>query len=569
AQQNQDIPFEQVVELVQPARSLAHTPLFQVTFVWQNAAEGPPEPSGSDAGGAASEATAKFDLSLALWEQGGRIVGSLIYATSLFEQATIERHLAYLRRVLEAMVADDLRSVDALPLLPEAERRRVVEEWNRTEAPYPGESCLHEFFEARVERAPDAPAVVFGEEVLSYAELNRRANRLAHHLRTLGVGPDARVAICVERSPEMVIGVLGVLKAGGVYVPLDPAYPAERLRYMLDDSAPTVVLTRTSIAAAREELFIGVDAEVLALDAPAWEEQPATNPERAGLAPGHLAYVIYTSGSTGKPKGVMVAHRNVAGLVAAQARTLGVDASSRVLQFASFSFDASVFEMVMALCGGASLHLPSDSDLLAGEALERVVERGRITHVTLPPAVLPTLSPDGELSSVRTMVLAGEALPEAAVKRWAGGRRMVNAYGPTEATVWSTYHECQQDESGPPPIGRPIPNARVYVLDDRGEPAATGVAGELYIGGAGVARGYLDRPALTAERFVPDAFGGEAGARLYRSGDRARWRVDRELEFLGRADFQVKVRGFRIELGEIEARLREHEAVREAAVIAR
>ncbi|MFL5383082.1 MAG: non-ribosomal peptide synthase/polyketide synthase, partial [Longimicrobiaceae bacterium] len=572
AQQNQDIPFEQVVELVHPARSLAHTPLFQVMFAWQNASEGRPELSGPGLGGVgpASQATAKFDLSLALGEAGGRIVGSLTYATSLFEQAAIERHLAYLRRVLEAMVADDLQSVDALPLLPEAERRRVVEEWNRTEAEYPRDACVHELFEAQVERAPDALAVAFAEgEALSYAELNRRANRLAHHLRALGVGPDARVAICVERTPEMVVGVLGVLKAGGAWVPLDPGYPAERLRSMLSDSAPTVVLTQTPIAAAQEGLFAGMEAEVLALDAPEWREQPATNPERGELGPAHLAYVIYTSGSTGTPKGVMVAHRNVAGLVAAQARALGVDAASRVLQFASFSFDAWVFEMVMALCGGASLHLPSGADLLAGEALERVVAQGRITHVTLPPAVLPTLSPDGGLASVRTLVLAGEALAEAAVKRWAGGRRMLNAYGPTEAAVWTTFHECRADEGGDPPIGRPIANARVYVLDGGGAPAPVGVAGELYIGGAGVARGYLGRPALTAERFVADPFGCEPGARLYRTGDRVRWRPDGSLEFLGRADFQVKVRGFRIEPGEIEARLREHAGVREAAVVAR
>ncbi|MEO6091196.1 MAG: amino acid adenylation domain-containing protein, partial [Umezawaea sp.] len=475
-----------------------------------------------------------------------------------------------LRRVLAAFAADPLQAVGALPLLPEAERRLVVEEWNRTGAAYPRHACVHELFEAQVERTPDAVAVVFGEEeALSYAELNRRANRLAHHLRERGVGPDARVAICVERSPEMVAGVLGVLKAGGAYVPLDPSYPADRLRSMLQDSAPGVVLTQTSIVAAQEGLFSGVDAEVLALDAPSWEEQAATNPERAGLTPGHLAYVIYTSGSTGTPKGVMVAHRNVANLVAAQARTLGVDPASRVLQFASFSFDACVFEMVMALCGGASLHLPPGVDLLAGEALERVVERGRITHVTLPPAVLPTISGAADLSSLEVMVLAGEALPEAAVKRWAGGRRLLNAYGPTEAAVWTTFHECRADEGGNPPIGRPISNARVYVLDDMGEPAPTGVAGELYIGGAGVARGYRDRPALTAERFVPDPFGGEAGARLYRSGDRVRWMADGKLEFLGRADFQVKVRGFRVEPGEIEARLREHAGVREAVVVAR
>jgi amino acid adenylation domain-containing protein len=482
------------------------------------------------------------------------------------------RVCALMHRALQALadaleVAPD-RAVGALDVLPEAERRLVVEAWNATAADVPSGVCVHELFQAQAERAPGAAAVVFGDVTLSYAELNARANRLARHLRGLGVGPDARVAICVERSPEMVVVVLGVLKAGGAWVPLDPGYPAERLRYMLLDSAPRVVLTQSSIA-ANEGLFDGLDAQVLPLDAPAWSEQAATNPERGELRPDHLAYVIYTSGSTGRPKGVMVAHRNVANLVAAQARTLGVDSTSRVLQFASFSFDASVFEMVMALCQGASLHLPPGVDLLAGDALERVVREGRITHVTLPPAVLPTLPESADLASVETMVLAGEAVPAEAVQRWAGGRRLLNAYGPTEAAVWTTVHQCRVDESGDPPIGRPIANARVYVLDPAGEPAPVAVAGELYIGGAGVARGYLGRPALTAQRFVPDPFGGEPGARLYRTGDLARWRADGTLEFLGRTDFQVKLRGFRIELGEIEARLREHPSVREAVVIAR
>ncbi|HEX6913075.1 MAG TPA: amino acid adenylation domain-containing protein, partial [Longimicrobium sp.] len=480
--------------------------------------------------------------------------------------ALMDRALATL---VDALDGAPERAVGSLDVLPAAERRRVVEEWNRTDAETPNDVCVHELFQAQVRRAPDATAVVFAGTSLTYAELNARANRLAHHLRGLGVGPHARVAICVERSPEMVVGVLGVLKAGGAWVPLDPAYPAERLRYMLEDGAPGVVLTQASIAAARPELFAGLGAEVLCLDAPVWGDAPDTDPARGGLTPDDLAYVIYTSGSTGRPKGVMVAHRNAANLVAAQALTLGVRPESRVLQFASFSFDASVFEMVMALCQGASLHVPVGGDLLAGEALERVVDEGRITHVTLPPAVLPTLSGDAAFASVETMVLAGEAVPAAAVQRWAGRTRLLNAYGPTEAAVWSTVHHCRADERGNPPIGRPIANTRVYVLDEAGEPAPVGVPGELYIGGAGVARGYLGRPELTAERFVADPFGDRPGARLYRTGDLARRRADGTLEFLGRNDFQVKVRGFRIELGEIEARLREHPGVREAAVVAR
>jgi amino acid adenylation domain-containing protein len=592
AQQNQDIPFEQVVERVQPARSLAHSPLFQAAFDWQTAPRREPGLPGLEPAPVpgAEQTTAKFDLSLSLWEADGRIVGGVEYATALYDRATVERYVGYLRRVLEQMAADDARAVDRLELLSDAERRLVVEEWNATEAGYPRESCVHELFEAQVERTPDAVAVVFGEEALSYAELNRRANRLAHRLRELGVGPDARAALCAERGPEMVVGVLAILKAGGAFVPLDPQYPADRLSYMLADARVPVLLTQERLRQKLPEF----GGETVLLDGEhddaAGEHRHALSHSRTfalshsrtfglshsrtfalshSLSPDNLAYVIYTSGSTGRPKGVMVAHRSVANLVAAQAGSLGVDARSRVLQFASLSFDACVFEIVMALCRGASLHVPPGADLLAGEALERVVARGRITHLTLPPAVLPTLPEGAALASVRTMVLAGEAVPAAAVERWAGGRRLLNAYGPTEAAVWTTVHECRTDESGSPPIGRPIPNARVYVLDRAGEPAPAGVAGELYIGGAGVARGYLGRAELTAERFVADPFGGEPGARLYRTGDLVRWRPDGVLEFLGRDDFQVKVRGFRVEPEEIEARLREHVAVRDAVVVAR
>ncbi|WP_420127865.1 non-ribosomal peptide synthase/polyketide synthase [Longimicrobium sp.] len=570
AQQHQDIPFEQVVDLVRPARSMAHTPLFQVMFAWQSAAEGRAETPGPRAGGAGSVsraatlATAKFDLSLVLWEAGGRIVGSLTYATALFEQATMERHLAYLRRALEGMAADALQPVDALPLLPEAERRLVVEAWNATDAPYPRELCIHELFQAQVARTPDAAAVVCGEEALSYAELNARANRLAHHLRTLGVGPDARVAICVERSPEMVVGVLAVLKAGGAYVPLDPANPAERLRYMLEDSAPTAVLTQTSLLAAEEGLFAGMEAPVLALDAPAWGSRPATDPERGAVNPSHLAYVIYTSGSTGLPKGVMIAHRSLANLVAWHTDAFALEPGSRSSSVAGVGFDAAAWEIWPALCSGATLLLPRDAR--NPQALLEWWTRQRMDVSFLPTPVAEFAFDRGMSNpSLRTLLVGGDQLRHLPGDR--GAMRVVNNYGPTEATVVATSGEVAS--VGALHIGRPIHNGRIYLLDRRGEPVPVGVAGELYVGGAGIGRGYLRRPALTAERFVPDPFGGEPGARLYRTGDLARWRPDGTIDFLGRNDFQVKIRGFRIELGEIEARLREHSAVREAVVLAR
>jgi amino acid adenylation domain-containing protein len=568
AYEHQEVPFEKLVAELQPERSLSHSPLFQVSFTLQNAEGGRGALPGLKVSGVgAAMEIAKFDLSLALTATAQGLHGALNYSTDLFERGTVDGCSATSCGCWSRPPRTRTCGFRGWAARRGGARARaggVEPDGGRVSArTRASTSCSRRRWSAR----QDAVAVVFGDTELTYAELNARANRLAHHLRERGVGPDARVAVCVERSLEMVVAVLAVLKAGGAYVPLDPGYPAERLRYMLADSVPGIVLTQTSIVAAQDGLFIGVDAEVLALDAPSWEEQAATNPERAGLTPGHLAYVIYTSGSTGTPKGVMVAHRNVACLVAAQTRALGVDETSRVLQFASFSFDACVFEMVMALCRGATLHVPPGGDLLAGEALERVVTEGRITHVTLPPAVLPTLSETADLASVKTMVLAGEALPEAAVQRWAGGRRLLNAYGPTEAAVWTTVHPCRVDESGNPPIGRPITNARVYILDQAGEPVPAGVAGELYIGGAGVARGYLGRQDLTAERFVADPFGGEPGARLYRTGDRVRWRPEGVLEYLGRLDDQVKIRGFRIEPGEIEAVLSAHPEVREARVI--
>jgi amino acid adenylation domain-containing protein len=533
AQQNQDIPFEQVVELVQPARSMAHTPLFQVMFAWQNASEGRPElpglgAGGVDSAGAAPKVAAKFDLSLALGEAGGRIAGSLIYATSLFEQATIERHLAYLRRVLEAMVADDRRAVDTLPLLPESERRLVLEEWNRTEAPYPGESCVHELFEAQVARAPGAPAVVFEGGELTYAELNARANRLAHHLIGRGVGPDARVAICVERGPAMVVGLLAILKAGGAYVPLDPGYPAERLRYMLEDSAPAAVLTQGSLEGV-EALFAGVGVPVIDLEGAEWARCPATDPERGGLTPEHLAYVIYTSGSTGTPKGVGVEHRSLANHTAWQAGAFGLGPDDTVLQRTSISFDASVWELWTPLAVGARMALLPVHAAKDPGAIARVIEDLGVTVVQFVPTLLQAVLrglPEGATLSPRIVFCGGEPLTAALVAeaRARGVGEVVNLYGPTEATIDSTAYRCG-DEDRAPAIGAPVSNVRVYVLDGAGEPVPVGVAGELYVGGAGVARGYLNRPAVTAERFVPDPFSGIPGARLYRTGDRARWRT--------------------------------------------
>ncbi|MET0398428.1 MAG: non-ribosomal peptide synthase/polyketide synthase, partial [Longimicrobiaceae bacterium] len=562
------------------AREYEYSPLVEVKK-WSGVPDGEPlfetlvafdnfpvvRASGEAAGGLRVRGAAGMDqtdypLSLVA-HAAATLTLDLRYDRGLVEAETAERMAGHLQAALEAMAASPERPLAAVSLLREAERAQVVEAWNATAAAFP-RACVHDLFAEWAARTPDAHAVTIADQVLTCAELQSSANRLAHRLRRLGVGPEARVGICLERSAEMVVAILAVLRAGGAYVPLDPAYPPERLRHMLADSGAAAVLTRTELAAAVD----GYAGALVLLDAE--REAVAAEPDRApgsGVSPQNAAYVIYTSGSTGTPKGVVVPHLGLCNVALAQARVLGITPGDRVLQFASASFDASVFEMVMALACGGTLCVGTREELAPGPDLLRFLRGRGITAATLPPSALAVL-PQAELPALRVLMTAGEALPAEMVERWAPGRALFNLYGPTEGSIWSTAARCREG-AGRPPIGRPIPNTAAYVLDAALQPAPVGVPGELYVGGAGVARGYLGRPDLTAERFVPDALSGEAGARLYRTGDQVRWLAAGELEYLGRSDEQVKVRGFRIELGEVEAALRGHPEVREAVVVMR
>jgi amino acid adenylation domain-containing protein len=575
-QQNQDIPFEQVVELAQPVRSLSHTPLFQVVFAWQNVPRARLELPGLRVQSIhrGHEGMAKFDLSLTLGEKDGRIDGVLLYATALFDRATAERYVAYFRRVVEQMVADDGVRVEDLALLSDAERAQVVDEWNATAAPYPDDLCVHELFERQVARSPDAVAVVLEDECLSYAELNARANRLAHHLRALGVAPERPVGLCVGRGMALPVGVLGILKAGGAYLPLDPSLPRERLRRVLADGAPVAVLTQASLAHA----FGGLGATLLDIDDTTdLARRPATNPARAGLTPEHPVYLLYTSGSTGEPKGVVNLHRNLCNRVAALQALWELGAWEAVLQNTTPTFDVSAYELFLPWLVGARVVMTRDGGQTDPSYLSSTIARERVSVVSVVPSLLRLLLEEPALaacSDLRHLACGGEALPPALAEDFHArvpAARLYNRYGPTEAAtavVGCVSPERSWPGSPSAPIGRPVANSRAYVLNETGEPSPIGVAGELYIGGAGVGRGYLGRARATAERFVPDPF-GSPGARLYRTGDRARWLADGTIDFLGRTDFQVKLRGMRVELGEIDAALAEHDAVRDVVVLAR
>ncbi len=572
AYDHQDLPFERLVEELRPERNLSHNPLAQVSLVLQNAPEGEFELAGLRAGLLETHtATTKFDLTLFVVDGVAGLECTWEYATDLFDGTTVARMAAHFRNLLEGAVAGPERPVWELPVLSAAERRQIVVEWNDTGVAYPP-ACLHHLFERQVARTPAAVAVVFGDEHLTYGELDARANRLAHHLRRAGVGPEARVAIHVERSLEMVVGVLGVLKAGGAYVPLDPEYPPERLSFMMADSGASVLLTQDRLASGAPTS----GACVVRLDAdwPRIADGDATAPP-CGATPANLAYVIYTSGSSGTPKGVMISHDAICNQILWVLGEFGLDASDNVLLKAPFSFDPSVKEIFVPLLAGARLTVAEPGAQRDASSLAATIFGQQVTTLLVVPSLLQTLVDHpafGRCSSLRRIWCAGEALSPALRDRCLAvvSAELCNLYGPTEASVDVSLWRCERGGGSPlrVPIGRPVANTELYVLDPSLRPQPVGVPGELYIGGAQVARGYLGRVGLTAERFVPDPFSPRPGSRLYRTGDRVRLGADGNVEYLDRVDNQIKMRGCRIEPGEVEAVIRRHRAVRACAVVA-
>ncbi|HQY71732.1 MAG TPA: amino acid adenylation domain-containing protein, partial [Pseudomonadales bacterium] len=573
---HQDLPFDRLVEELHPERDMSRNPVFQVMFGLQNAPMDPLELPGLTFEPVnAAAGAAQFDISLMAWETPEGLAAAFTYATDLFDAATIARMGVHWGALLEAMVAAPERRVQELAMLTGAERRQLLVEWNDTKTDYPRESCVQELFEAQAARTPDAVAVAYRNQRLTYRELSARSSQLAHFLRERGVGPDTLVPICFERSPEMVIGVLGILKAGGAYVPLDPGYPADRLDFMLEDTQASILLTQSHLAPN----LPGHGTTAMCLDTE-WHElerfAPKSPPSRTNAT--HLAYVIYTSGSTGRPKGVCVTHRGLVNYVCYATAAYEVSEGAGAPVHSSIAFDLTVTSLFAPLLAGRTVHLLPDD--LGVEALVNAFQdaAGEYSLVKITPAHLQVLqlalSAEQAAKRTRVFVIGGEQLEAEAIEFWrrhAGNTVLVNEYGPTETTVGCcTYSVTAESRvSGAIPIGRPIANTQLYILDDCMEPVPIGVIGELYIGGEGVARGYLRRPDLTAEKFVADRFSGVPQARLYRTGDLVRYLPDGNIEFIGRCDNQVKLRGYRIELGEIETVLYQHPAIREVVVLAR
>ncbi len=582
AYDHQNLPFEKLVEELRPERSLSYNPIFQVMFVLQNAPMLPIElPGLTLVPQSVERETSQFDLTLELEETASGLVGFFEYNTDLFDDTTITRMVGHFQTLLEGIVAQGEQKVSELPLLTTDERQQLLMDWNGFQTEYPDQKCFHQLFEEQVERNPKAVAVVFGKQQLTYGELNAKANQLAHYLRSLGVGPDSLVGICLERSLEMAVGFLGIFKSGGAYLPLDPKYPQDRLTFMLEDSQTKVLLTQQRLV----ESLPKHNAQVVLLDTD-WEtiaQQGQENPLNNTTAE-NLAYIIYTSGSTGKPKGVMIPHRGLVNHNLAIAELFNLQPSDRVLQFASISFDIAVEELFPSWITGVTVVFRPEEMISSGTDFLKFITQEQLTILSLPTAFWHEMVKDMSLiqqplpSTLRLVAVGGEKASRSAYLTWSqlvgNNCRWLNTYGPTETTVTATFYDpAMTDQThrtlSEIPIGRPLANAQVYILDQQLQPVPIGVPGELHIGGAGLARGYLNRPELTSEKFIANPYSDHPDARLYKTGDTVRYLNDSNIEFVGRIDNQVKIRGFRIELGEIDTVLEQHPALQQGVVIAR
>ncbi|MEL6940562.1 MAG: amino acid adenylation domain-containing protein, partial [Cyanobacteria bacterium J06598_1] len=574
-----------------PERDLSYSPLFQVKFRLEN----PPQESITLPGLTfkrlpQSLITAKLDLSIDLYETADGIVGGFEYNSDLFKPETIQRMVGHFKVLLSSIAATPDGPLAELPMLTPIEQQQQLVDWNDTQKDYRQDCCFHHLFEEQAEQYPDAIALIFDNGAatqqlttqLTYSELNQRSNQLAHHLQSLGVGPESIVGICVERSPEMIIALLATLKAGGAYLPLDTTYPAERLAYMLDDAQVSILLTQSHLSITAK-----TTTQRLNLDTDWPESQPLTNPS-SDVTPENLAYLIYTSGSTGKPKGVLVPHSGLVNLTEDKIRVCDVRPGDCILQFFSFSFDASVPEIIMALASGSKLLLAPAERLLPGPGLSDLIARHQVTHITITPSALTSVPYRG-FPHLRMVLVGGEAPAPELIKTWSQNRLFINAYGPTETTVNASMVPCGNSHPVEPTL-LPSTNKQLYILDNNLQLLPIGVVGELHIGGTGIARGYLNRPELTAERFIQNPFvtvpnftGAERSRSrsvcaadspnpptiLYKTGDLATYLPDGRIKILGRIDTQTKIRGFRIELGEVERILQSHPHMKTTLVAVR
>ncbi len=631
AYDHQDLPFEKLVEELHPERDLSYNPLFQIKFRLEN----PPAEKIEIPGLTLSSlgqvnASAKLDLSLDMYETPDGLVGGFEYNLDLFAESTIKRMVGHFCTLLEGIANQPTQRIGDLPLLTPSEEQQILVEWNQTQKEFSQDLCFHQLFEAQVEKNSDAIAIIYNNEQLTYQELNHRSNQLAHYLQTLGVSPEVRVGICIQRSPAIIIAMLAIHKAGGAYVPLDPAYPIERLAFMVEDAQISLLLTHGKTTDVAEQITTNSPSSKLGKDKKTaesqrtlrkreeeefgiipiemqkilinldsfWEDNNSSsdyqNPQ-SGVTTDNLAYLIYTSGSTGKPKGVLIPHRGLTNLTEDKIRVCDVDSDSCILQFFSFSFDASIPEIIMALASGAKLCLASLEDVIPGLPLLKLLREKQVTHITITPSALSAL-PVEELPALKMVLVGGEAPSPELITKWSQKRKFINAYGPTEVTVNASMVECG---NGNPilPVLRSSTNKQLYILDNNLQPLPVGVLGELHIAGVGLARGYLNRPDLTAEKFIPNPFndktsprpcghpspyqgegkfghpsplqGEGMGVRLYKTGDLACYLPDGSIKLFGRIDNQVKIRGFRIEIGEIEALLNQYPGIQASLIIVR